>query len=66
MPYERDQVLCDCASKSAFCLHNGKPGDGIKCMARDNWYTTLCSQGQCPGPMSRQCCGRCHLPDDEE
>lgn len=54
--YERNQVLCDCANRSAYCLHDGKPGEGIKCRSRDDWYTKPCRVGKCPGPMDAGCC----------
>lgn len=39
MPWEPNQKLCNCADKSFHCLHDGKPGEGIKCMSRDDWYS---------------------------
>lgn len=59
MPYERDQVLCDCLP---FCLHDGKPPAPQKCRARSDWYVTLCSKGECPGPFDKLCC---HKPSQQ-
>jgi hypothetical protein len=59
MAYERGQVICDCLP---YCQHDGKPPTPQKCRARSDWYVTLCSQGQCPGPFDKRCC---HKPAED-
>ena len=52
--------LCDCANHGPTC--RGRQ-EGRACMAHDEWFRTPCDTGNCPGPMSPDCCRKPH-PDE--